>query len=428
MSSLLSPVAIALAVALVYAIFAVRELLKGRATLTADLSGATARLRELERRHIEIAGQFDTLVDLSGIGVMILDSTGSILRANADAAEWLNATVPAMVGRNLLEATLSHELEAVFLQAREIGCIKRELCVVAKSGKIDMVVTVAPVETASEVSSGPTPSRPSSSSAEGGPPKVDRVRYLMILDNVTKLRRLEVVRRDFVANVSHELRTPLTSIRALAETLQQAPLQDRSMMDRYLAMIVTEAERLTRISDDLLVLSAAESKPPVKSKFNLADMLISTVNRFQRQAGKARIALNLDTPGELFVHANHDQIEQVIVNLIDNAIKYTHENGIVRVTAEAKNNSVYIHVSDTGIGIMQQDLSRIFERFYRVDKARSRETGGTGLGLSIVKHIVEAHDGSVTVQSEYNHGTTFTITLPDNSWVTGPEQGIVNTE
>ena len=218
--------------------------------------------------------------------------------------------------------------------------------------------------------------------------------------------------RVIVANVSHELRTPLASIRAMTETLQDGALQDPSVAYHFLATINNEAQRLTRISEDLLILSQAESRQPEKARFLLAGMIQEAVIRFQPQAEKAGIDLSASLPADLEVCANHDQIEQVIVNLIDNALKYTSSGGKACVTAENEAKHVAVHVSDTGIGIMSQDLPRIFERFYRVDKARSRQSGGTGLGLSIVKHIVEAHGGQVTVKSEYGHGSTFTFTLP----------------
>lgn len=398
--SLLQPATVAFVALFAYAVMATRGLLKARARLVDDQTAADARARDLDRRLVDISGQFKALVDLSGIGVIILDEAGIVLRGNPKAAEWLHTTEHSMNGRNLLEASLSHELESLFLESVEAGLVCRELRVSGHGGDHDIVVTVAPVETT-----------------------LERKRFLMLLENVTQLRRLETVRRDFVANVSHELRTPLTSIRAVAETLQQAPLQDRGMVDRFLGMIVTESERLTRISDDLLVLSAAESRPPVKTRFNLGELLTSIVNRFQRQAGVSDVTLSSEIASEIYVLANRDQFDQVVVNLVDNAIKYTHSGGSVHVALARENDEVCVHVSDTGIGIMQQDLSRIFERFYRVDKARSRETGGTGLGLSIVKHIVESHGGHVMVESEFNRGSTFTIALPNIDCESTPESG-----
>jgi len=403
-SILLHPASVLLIAVIAYAAMVTRELIKSRARMSEQMVDADARRRELERRLIDISGQYDALVELSDIGVLVLDEAGIILRGNSKAAEWLHTTERAMLGLNILEASLSHGLESLFIECSESGFVRRELRVAGHSGENDLVVTVAPVKTT-----------------------LERKRFLLILENVTQLRRLEVIRRDFVANVSHELRTPLTNIRAVAETLQQAAMQDRVMVDRFLGTIVSESERLTRISDDLLVLSSAESKPPVKAKVNLGELIVNVVNRSQSQASKCGIALSADVRDDVFVKANHDQLDQVVVNLVENAIKYTQESGTVCVVLEKNNANILVHVSDTGIGIMQQDLSRIFERFYRVDKARSRETGGTGLGLSIVKHIVESHGGQVTVESEYNRGSTFTVSLPNTECDAPVEQDILTT-
>jgi signal transduction histidine kinase len=198
----------------------------------------------------------------------------------------------------------------------------------------------------------------------------------------------------------------------MAETLQDGALRDGDVAEHFLGTISTEVQRLTRISEDLLILSQAESSQTETSKVSLSSLLDDVVSRFQKQAEKDGIRLQLNAPAGLYITGSPDQIEQVIINLIDNAIKYTHSGGSVSVGAEQQDLMVAVHVADTGIGIMSQDVSRIFERFYRVDKARSRQSGGTGLGLSIVKHIVEAHGGNVTVVSEFNRGSSFTFTLP----------------
>lgn len=237
-------------------------------------------------------------------------------------------------------------------------------------------------------------------------------RVLIIAQDVTALRKLERVRRDFVANVSHELRTPLASIRAMAETLQGGALDDPSVSDRFLGTIVAETERLARIAEDLLILSDAESRPPERAALDLSDLLAEVVQRFEQQAARAHLRLFSNIESSLSISANRDQIEQALVNLVDNAIKYTPGGGQVTVEALAVGRSVYVSVRDTGIGIAQEHLPRLWERFYRVDKARSRESGGTGLGLSIVKNIVEAHSGHVEVDSRTGEGSVFTVQLP----------------
>lgn len=334
--------------------------------------------------------EYETLVDCCEAGILILNGEDVIVRANLAARPLFANSLNRVIGKTLLQATHSAELSELAQKARTARSLCRSEIRLPGAGGVILRVAIAPV------------------AGDG----LGASRLVLVADDVTELRRLETIRRDFVANVSHELRTPLASIRAMTETLQDGALQDPSVAYHFLATINNEAQRLTRISEDLLILSQAESRQPEKTHFPLAGMIQEAVTRFQPQAEKAGIELSAELPGDLDVFANHDQIEQVIVNLIDNALKYTPVEGKARVTAENLVNQVAVHVSDTGIGIMPQDLPRIFERFYRVDKARSRQSGGTGLGLSIVKHIVEAHGGQVTVKSEYSHGSTFTFTLP----------------
>ncbi|HZO91508.1 MAG TPA: ATP-binding protein [Chthonomonadaceae bacterium] len=334
--------------------------------------------------------EYAALMGQCGAAVLVLDAEGVIERANPTACRLFGMPVRALVEQPLLQATLSNELSALFSAARSGERAQQDEIRLPGPGGRCLRVSLAPIA--------------------NDEPK--RFRWLLVAQDITELRRLETVRRDFVANVSHELRTPLASIRAMAETLQDGALQDISVADRFLGTIVTEAQRLTRIAEDLLILSNAESRPPERSLFVLSDLIAEVIERVQPQALQTGIALSADIPPGVQVFANRDQIEQVVVNLVDNAIKYTPAGGRVQVTLAHSTNGVAVSVADTGIGILREDLPRIFERFYRVDKARSRQSGGTGLGLSIVKHIVEAHGGQVTVESEYNHGSTFTFTLP----------------
>jgi two-component system phosphate regulon sensor histidine kinase PhoR len=235
---------------------------------------------------------------------------------------------------------------------------------------------------------------------------------LLVVRDITEVKRLETVRQDFVANVSHELRTPLASIRALAETLEDGAMRDASVATRFLGNIISETQRLTRIADDLLALTEAETRPATTVEVALDDLIHRVTQKLAPQAKAARQSLDVAVEPGLRVAGNADRLEQVLINLVDNAMKYTQPGGRLAVRAERTGQAVRIDVSDTGIGLMEHETERIFERFYRVDKARSRQSGGTGLGLSIVRRIVEAHGGTVTVTSELHKGSTFIVSLP----------------
>ena len=236
---------------------------------------------------------------------------------------------------------------------------------------------------------------------------------------ITALRRLERMRKDFVANVSHELRTPLTAIKGYAETLADGALKDHVAAERFVQIMAAHADRLTRLLDDLLDLSHLESeKLEVELKvWNLLRLVEAGTNSVSQIAQQKNISLRVDVPEDLEVNCDPELIEQALVNLIDNALKYTPEGGAVDIRArphigDGVASSLALEIKDTGIGIPHADLGRIFERFYRVDKGRSRAQGGTGLGLSIVRHIIEAHGEQVFVESELGKGSTFGFTLP----------------
>lgn len=246
-------------------------------------------------------------------------------------------------------------------------------------------------------------------------PQAAEAAYLVVFTDLSDLRRLEQIRSDFVANVSHELRTPLASIRANAEALLDNPPDDPDIQRRFLNAIVQQTERLARMTDDLLVLAQAEARPiPQTQEILLGDVAESLREQLRPQAEAAQVTMCLDIPEGFVVCAQRDQLEQILWNLMDNAIKYNRPGGRVCVRAHKTPEGSEIVVEDTGIGIPHEHLERIFERFYRVDKARSRAKGGTGLGLSIVKHLVEAHGGRVWVESEWGSGSRFGFILPDS--------------
>ena len=239
---------------------------------------------------------------------------------------------------------------------------------------------------------------------------------LAILHDVTELERLERVRKDFVANVSHELRTPLAAIRGYAETLLDGALQDQEHNRRFVEIIQAQATRLSNIASDLLTLSELESngkarpaQPQPVSVRSAFESALRTVESAARVRGVHLLCGPID---EVFVLGNELRLEQVLVNLLDNAVKFNRPNGEVHLEAREADGAARITIRDTGIGIPSEDLPRIFERFYRVDKARSREMGGTGLGLSIVRHVIEQMNGSIRVDSQLGVGSEFTITIP----------------
>jgi signal transduction histidine kinase len=238
---------------------------------------------------------------------------------------------------------------------------------------------------------------------------------LVILRDVTRQRRLEAVRRDFVANASHELKTPAATIQAAAETVRQAAEDDPAAVLHFASQLEREAVRLSRIVADLLDLSRLESGSALDDLVSLGAAAREEGQRLEEAAGRAGVALELRTEGDQPVRGSQRDLALLVRNLIDNAIRYSHRGGRVSITVDSNDDELTLRVSDTGIGIPSRDISRIFERFYRVDRARSRETGGTGLGLAIVKHVVENHGGKIEVDSELGRGTTFRIILPTAS-------------
>ncbi len=344
----------------------------------------------LEKRsaflEVELQRQRDALDDLAdGLDVLVflVDREGTVLYAN-DKAVLTFDVEPA--GKQILAVTLSRELQSLVKSAVETERTVR--------GEIHFS---HPVER--------------TGIAQVWPERGSDERYFVSIYDITDLRRLERIRRDFVANVSHELRTPMTTIRAMAETIQDEAAQSSGTTHRYLERIISEVDRLTLITDDLLALSVAESKPAPRDPVDLSELVDGVVAQLEAKATERGLRLAADLATGIHVRGSGPQLAQIAINLVDNAINYT-PHGWVEVRLALQGGEAVLEVEDTGVGIASEHQGRIFERFYRVDKARSRATGGTGLGLSIVRHLVEAHGGRVSVQSELNRGTTFTVRLP----------------
>lgn len=244
----------------------------------------------------------------------------------------------------------------------------------------------------------------------------EHIGTLVIINDVTQLRRLENIRKDFVANVSHEIKTPLTAIKGFVETLHQGNVESSDETDRFLGIVNKHVNRLVSVIEDLLLLSRIEQEDESNAIQleigNIKDVFQSAFQICRSKSEEKNIDVRFDSDQSMTAHFNPNLIEQAVVNLLDNAIKYSDPDSIIDVKAIQDDSEIIISVKDQGSGIAQKHLPRLFERFYRVDKARSRKLGGTGLGLAIVKHIAQAHGGHVAVESQLGKGSTFYIYLP----------------
>lgn len=359
-----------------------------------------AELTELEhsimqtRQHLmerltELAtekGRLEAILRHMVEGVILLDAQKRIILINAQAEALFGVTAAEVVGRDHLEVTQHFQLDEAVLQ------VKRK----AEPALLE-IRRAEPQERILDVRVAPVPPG-----------------FLIVLRDNTRARKLEQMRTEFVSNVTHELRTPLTSIRGFAETLLDGALEDPDASRHFVGIIKQEGEHLGALIEDLLDLSRIESGRLrlVPQELAVAPWLSEALAGLREKASGQGVSLEWEAPEELLLWADPGRLAQVFINLVDNALKYTAAGGSVRITAAEAGEGVRFQVADTGCGMPKSDLPRIFERFYRVDKARTRKTGGTGLGLSIVKHIVESHGGAIRVESELGVGTTFTFTLP----------------
>jgi two-component system, OmpR family, phosphate regulon sensor histidine kinase PhoR len=344
-------------------------------------------VQELSHGKAQLSGILENMME----GVVALDAAGRVIAINPALARVFSLDAAGTRGKLFLEVLRHHQLDQL---VRGVFSDHK--------ARVEEVRTFVPEERIFEAQAAPL--------HEGG----EFAGALVVLHDITRLRQLEQVRRDFVANVSHELRTPLASIKGFAETLEMGALDDPKNARGFLESIVRQTDRMTALVEDLLDLTAIESgeRAPVIEPVAVGDVLDDVVSSLRPQAGRKKIDIVVNVPRGLPpVAADRGQLRQIFVNLLENAVKFT-QAGSVTVTAAAAGDRLSVTVADTGVGIPAQDLGRIFERFYRVDKARSREMGGTGLGLAIVKHLVESHGGSVHVESSVNRGSTFTVLLP----------------
>jgi two-component system, OmpR family, phosphate regulon sensor histidine kinase PhoR len=368
----------------------VRELASLSETMNRMAEELLQRMATMKGQRSELEAVLSSMVE----GVFGVDSEERILGMNQAASRILGCDASWARGRSVQEAVRNPSLQRFIKTALSGGEPLEEDILFYGVEEQVLNVHITPLQ-----------------AADGGHSDV-----LIVLHDVTKLRNLENIRKDFVANVSHEIKTPITAIKGFVETLREGAAENPRETERFLGIIQKHVERLEALVEDLLSLSRIEKEAereeiPIEVQ-PLRDVLATALQLCQGKASVKNIHLELSCPEDLKARVNPALLEQSVVNLLDNAITYSEAGRPVRVRARESENEILIHVQDEGCGIEKVHLGRVFERFYRVDRARSRKLGGTGLGLSIVKHIMEAHRGRVSVESEPGKGSTFTLHLP----------------
>lgn len=369
-------------------------------TMAAQLETRDSQLvAEMERSTRVLAAMSE--------GVLLVDADGRLLRSNPAAAEILDAELSGMVGSPLVLAARSFPAQVLAERARKESHPVTEV-VELPSGR-SLTVEVIPLQSTGEPSM--------VGRATGTQPG----QTLFVVRDETVRRATERMRRDFATNVSHELKTPLAGLSLLAETLRDAVREDPEQAGRFVDRLSAEVGRLSDLTNDLLTLSRleeAEAAPEADlAPVDLGPVATATADEIRPLADAKRHALVVETADELIIEGDEVALRTLVRNLLENAVRYTEPGGHVRLTVGAENDRhgrawAVVRVTDDGVGIPLADQKRVFERFYRVDKARSRETGGTGLGLSIVRHVAERHGGKVELESTVGVGSTFTVSLP----------------
>ena len=357
--------------------------------LTNELGAITTRLRDRLDELTEERDRAGQILDALDDGVLLLDGAGRLLVANPAARSWFGLPDDMRPGLPVKRVLGVPQVSALAEQAAE-----------ARAPVVANLTLVFPEPRTLAMRAFPL--------ADRGPTG----RIVVTMADITQRRRLEVLRRDFVANASHELKTPVAAVRALAETLLTALPDDPEAGRRFAERIGREAERLDVLVRDLLDLSRVERGTLDVEPVDLVGLVKEVVGGYADRAEERHIKLGTELQPGVAIRGDRAQLGLLLSNLIDNALRYTPATGSVCVRLDAAEGRAVLQVADTGEGIPAGEQSRIFERFYRVDKARARQTGGTGLGLAIVRHVAEAHGGSVRIDSELARGSTFTVTLP----------------
>ncbi len=364
------------------------------AGLTESLNRMAAQLEGRLQTAVSQRNQLEAVLSSMLEGVIAVNREERIISVNQAAARWFDINAEKVRGQSIPEAIRNLAIQKFVTRSLKSLAPVEDDITVYRNGERILNIKSAPL-----LDVGPEP-----------------IGTLIVFNDVTQLRRLEDMRRDFVANVSHEIKTPLTAIKGFVETLHQGSAETPEETERFLGIVVKHVDRLNTIIEDLLMLSRIEEEGErgeiKREKTRLRDLFQNAVQICRPKAEEKRIQIDIEGGEGVTAMVDPVLLEQAVVNLLDNAVKYSDPDKRVRLRAKPVETEIQIQVQDHGIGIDNKHLPRLFERFYRVDKARSRSLGGTGLGLAIVKHIAQAHGGHVTVESRLGEGSRFTIHLP----------------
>ncbi|MCQ6273435.1 PAS domain-containing protein [Bacillus sp. V3B] len=361
--------------------------------LNSSLNILARNLQDMMKAHEMQKDRLSTLIENMGSGLILIDSRGYINLINRTYKEIFQVKTSEYLYKLYYEVIQHQEInkiiEDIFMTEQKV---KKQIVLPFKIERRHFEVYGVPIIGTNDVWKG----------------------ILLVFHDITEIKKLEQMRKDFVANVSHELKTPVTSIKGFSETLLEGAMENRETLEAFLHIILKESDRLQSLIYDLLELSKIENEG-FSLSIQSIDIVVAIEDAIRILEGKAKekeINIQFENhSNELIVEADIYRIKQVFINIISNAVSYTPQGGDICIRMEENSKNVVIHIKDTGMGIEKEEIPRIFERFYRVNKARDRNSGGTGLGLAIVKHLMEAHKGKVIVESKVGEGTTFSIEL-----------------
>ncbi|KAA9031713.1 two-component system histidine kinase PnpS [Niallia endozanthoxylica] len=361
--------------------------------LNSSLNILARNLQDMRKSHEMQKDRLSTLIESIGSGLLLIDSRGYISLINRTYKEVFNVKTSEYLYKLYYEVIehrdIKRMIEDIFMTEQKL---KKQVVIPLKIERRHFEVYGVPIIGTNDVWKG----------------------ILLVFHDITEIKKLEQMRKDFVANVSHELKTPVTSIKGFSETLLDGAMENKDTLEAFLNIILKESDRLQSLINDLLELSKIEHEgfSLTLQTFNLTDLLEDTIRMMEGKAKDKNITILFEThPSQLSLEGDVYRLKQVFINIISNAVLYTPIGGKVYINVEETKKTVIVHIKDTGMGIEEKEIPRIFERFYRVNKARDRDSGGTGLGLAIVKHLLEAHKGKITVDSELGKYTVFSIEL-----------------